>query len=173
MALPCFLKERRATAATEFALIMPLVVLLFAAIVEFGRIYQVYNATNMIASQFAIVWADCSDSPAGTCQTELGNYTTTAMINNIAPQLNPANLTLQMFEVTMSGSSPSIVYSYPSTATLSAAQTTLAQANFVSGQTGVIVTATYSHSLQFFSTLITPFLGAYLTPTYTIAQLKS
>jgi hypothetical protein len=37
---------------------------------------------------------------------------------------------------------------------------------------GVVVTATYSHSLQFFPTLMTPYLGSLLSPSYTVVQLK-
>ncbi|MGD0721738.1 MAG: TadE family protein [Roseiarcus sp.] len=162
-----------AAAATEFTLVLPLIVLMFAAIVEFGAIFQVYAATNRIATQFAIAWADCSDSPIGTCQTELNTYTSSFTIANIAPQLTPANLTLTMFEVQMAGTTPTIIYAYPAAATLTAAQTAAAQAAFSATQTGVIVTASYVHTLQFFSFLMTPFLGANLNPTYTVIQLKS
>jgi Flp pilus assembly protein TadG len=168
-----FSASKRAAAAVEFALIVPVVVFLFGAIVEYGRIFRVYAATNRLATQFAIAWADCSDSPAGTCKTELNAYSASYTIANIAPQLTPASLTLTMFQIQMSGTTPTIVYSYPAAATLTAAQTTLAQANFASGQTGVIVYASYAHSLDFFNTLLTPLLGSYLTPSYTVAQLKS
>ena len=154
-------------------MIVPIIVLLFAAIVEFGRIFQVYAATNRLATQYAIAWADCSDDPAGTCQTELGYYTSSYTIANIAPQLTASALTLTMFEVQMSGTTPTVVYAYPSGATLTAAQTSAATATFGSGQTGVIVTASYAHTLIFFSTLMTPYLGAALNPTYTVVQLKS
>jgi Flp pilus assembly protein TadG len=168
--------SKRAVAATEFAIVAPIILFLFAGIVEFGRIFQVYVATNRLATQFAIAWADCSDSPAGTCQTELNAYSASYTIANVAPQLSftsPNSFTLTMFEVQMSGTTPTIVYSYPASATLTSAQTSVAQANFPSGQTGVIVTASYVHTLDFFSVLMTPLLGTLLTPTYTVAQLKS
>ncbi|MGA2044825.1 MAG: TadE family protein [Roseiarcus sp.] len=168
-----FWAAKSAAAASEFALILPLMILMFGAIVEFGAIFQVYAATNRLASQFAIAWADCSDSPMGTCQTELNTYTSSFTIANIAPQLTASNLTLTMFEVQMAGTTPTIIYAYPSTATLTAAQTAAAQAAFSATQTGVIVTASYVHTLQFFSVLMTPFLGANLNPTYTVIQLKS
>jgi len=172
-ALLRFSRATRAAAASEFALILPVIILMFAAIVEFGAIFQVYAATNRVATQFAIAWADCSDSPVGTCQTELNTYTASFTIANIAPQLTASHLTLQMFEVQMSGTTPTIVYAYPSSATLTAAQVVAAQAAFSPSQTGVIVTASYVHTLQFFSVLMTPFLGANLNPTYTVVQIKS
>ncbi len=165
--------SRQAAAASEFALILPIILFLFAAVIEFGRLFQVYAATNRVAAQFAIAWADCSDDPAGTCQTELGAYTASYTLANIAPQLDPTKLTLTMFQVTMSGTTATVVYAYPSGASLSAAQTSAAQANFASGQTGVIVSASYVHTLDFFGNLISPYLGSYLTPSYTVAQLKT
>ncbi|WP_158815145.1 TadE family protein [Methylocapsa sp. S129] len=166
-----FWTSKRAAAASEFALVLPIILFMFAAIVEFGRIFQVYVATNRLATQFAIAWADC----ATACQTELNEYSSSYTIANIAPQLTTTSppLTLTMFEVTMSGTTPTVVYSYPASATMTAAQTTVAQANFSSGQTGVIVTASYAHTLDFFNSLMAPILGPYLNPTYTVAQLKN
>jgi Flp pilus assembly protein TadG len=168
--------SKRAAAAVEFAIVVPIILFLFAGIIEFGRIFQVYVATNRLATQFAIAWSDCSDSPAGYCQTELNNYSSSYAIANIAPQLTltpPNKFTLTMFEVQMSGTTPTVVYSYPAGATLTPGQTIVAQANFPSNQYGVIVTASYVHTLDFFSVLMTPLLGTLLTPTYTVAQLKS
>jgi Flp pilus assembly protein TadG len=168
-----FRTSRDANAAVEFALISPIALLLLAGVVETGRLIEVYDATNRLANQYAIAWADCSDQPAGTCSTELNSYTSAYSIANFVPELTAANVTLSMFEVTMSGSTPNVVYSYPSTATMSPAQIAAAQAAFSSGQIGVVVTASYSHSLIFFSKEMSPLLGASLTPTYTTAQLKS
>jgi len=164
--------SRRGTAAIEFALVAPLLLLLTAGIVEFGRIYVVYDAIDRIASQYAIAWADCTDSPAGACQTEISSYASTNTLTNFTPQIFSARLTLQMFQITMSGTTPTIVYASPTGATLSSAQTSLAQSTFSSGQSAVIVTATYSHSLAYFPTFMTRYLGAYLTPSFTVAQLK-
>jgi Flp pilus assembly protein TadG len=168
-----FLESENGIAAVEFAVIAPMMLLMLAGIFEFGRIYQVYSACNRLATQYTIAWADCSDSPAGTCSTELSAFTSANAIANIAPQLNPSKLTLSMFQVQMSGSTPSVVYSAPSGATLSAAQTSAVQAALSNGASGVVVTATYSHSLAVFSTLMKPFLNSYLTPSYTVVQLKS
>ncbi len=168
-----FKTAHEATAATEFALIAPLFVLLFAGIVEFGEIFQVYSAVNRLTSQYALAWSDCVDSPAGTCNTELASYAATATISNILPQLKTSNLSVAMYQISMSGSTPSVTYSYPSNSTLTSAQTTLAQSTFSSGQSGIIITVSYTHTLSFFNSLISPALGNYLTPSYTIVALKA
>ena len=160
-------------AAIEFAILAPLMVLLMGGIVEFGRLFQVQAACNRLATQIAMAWADCSDNPAGTCSTEMNNLASSNAVQNIVPQLTYANLSLSMFEVSVSGGTVTTIYHTPAGATLSAAQQTAATTVIASGQTGVLVTVTYAHSLAFFNTVTNPFLGAYLTPSYTVAQLKS
>jgi hypothetical protein len=80
---------------------------------------------------------------------------------------------LRMMEVTMSGSSASVVYAYPTGATPTAAELAIGQAAIASGQTGVIVSVSYVHTLVFFQQIMQPFLGASRTISYTVAQLKS
>ena len=160
------------SAAVEFAFIAPILLAMFAGVLEIGRIFQVYNATNRLATQYANVYADCSDSPAGTCSTELGVLASTSAISNIVPQLDTSRLSLSVFQVSMSGTTPTVVYASPSGASLTAGQISAAQALLSNGQPGVVVTATYSHSLQFFQTLMTPYLGSLLTASYTAVQLK-
>jgi Flp pilus assembly protein TadG len=167
-----FIRSRSATAAIEFAFIAPVLVMMMAGVVEFGRLFQVYNATNRIATQIAIVFADCSDNPVGTCGTEANSYVTSQFVGNIVPQLTVSALSLTVFQVSMSGTTPTVVYSAPSSASLSASQIAAAQAGLSNGQSGVVVTATYSHTLQFFQTLMNGYLSSALTPSYTAVQLK-
>ena len=167
------LRSKRGNAAIEFALVVPVLLALGAGIVEFGLIFKIYNGANRLATQYAIAWSDCADTPIGTCLTELNSYSSSNTVSNLVPQLVPANVTLQMFQVAMVGTTPVVTYSYPLIATLNSAQVSAAQAAFSSGQKGVIVTASYQHSLSFFSTLMTPFLGSRLNPSYTVTQLKS
>ena len=166
------LKSTPGTAAIEFAFIAPLMVVLIAGVLEVGRAYQVYNAANRLATQYAIAWADCSDIPAGTCNTELGYFNTISSIANIAPQLTVSQLSLTMFQVTMVGTNPSVVYASPSGATPSSAQISAVQAILTSGQSGIIVTTTYTHTLQYFQSLMTTALSSYLTASFTAVQLK-
>ena len=151
---------------------MPVLMLLIAGIVEFGTLFQVYASVNRLATQYAIAYADCSDNPNGTCNTELSFYTPMAAVQNIVPQLKNA-VTLRMFEVTMQGTTPTVVYASPSNAALSATETATAKSALASGQVGVVVTVSYAQNVSIFPTLMAPFIGSSLQPSYTIAQLKS
>jgi Flp pilus assembly protein TadG len=165
-------RSRSGSAAVEFAFIVPIMLMMCAGVVEIGRLFQVYNATNRLATQYAIVYSDCSDSPAGTCNAELSSLGSASSISNIVPQLQTSLLSLTIFQVSMSGSALTVVYSYPSGSTLTGGQVTAAQGVLTSGQSGVVVTATYNHTLQFFQTLMTPYLASVLTASYTAVQLK-
>jgi hypothetical protein len=172
-----YLSSRSANAAVEFAIVLPVLMLFAGSTTELGRAFQVYDAANELATQYAIAWADCSDYPTGACSTEMSSLTTASAIANIAPQLTTANVTLQMFQVQMSGTTPTVIYAggYPASAstTLSSAQTAAAAAAFADGQSGIIVTVSYAHSLLYFPSQMSSALNAHLTPTYTITQLKS
>jgi Flp pilus assembly protein TadG len=168
-----FLRSKRATAAIEFAIIAPVMVIMAAGTSEVGRYFVVYDAVNRLATQYASAWADCSDVPTGTCATELSTFASAQAIANIAPRLTPSKTTLSMFQVTMSGSTPTIVSSYPSGASLSSTQIAAATSTFTSGQSGVVVTVSYNHTLDYFPSVMTPSLGSILSFSFTIAQLKS
>lgn len=167
-----FAGSRSGSSAIEFSIILPVMLLMIAGVVEVGRLFQVYNATDRLATQYAIVFADCSDQPIGTCSAEMTQLGATATVSNVVPQLQSGLLSLSIFQVSMSGTAPSIVYSFPSSASLSTAQVAAAQAILSDGQSGVVVTATYNHSLQFFQNLMSPYLSSVLTPSYTAVQLK-
>jgi Flp pilus assembly protein TadG len=167
-----FMRSRSGSSAIEFSFIAPVLVMMIAGVVELGRLFVVYDGTNRLATQYAIVYADCSDVPAGTCNTELTALGSTSAISNIEPQLLTSLLSVTMFQVSMSGTTPTVVYSYPSGSTLTASQVTAAQGVLTDGQSGVVVTATYNHTLQFFQTLMTPYLASALTASYTAVQLK-
>jgi Flp pilus assembly protein TadG len=168
-----FLKARGATSAIEFAFVAPVMLLMAAGITEIGRYYAVYDAANRLADQYAGAWADCSDVPTGTCATELSTFSSANVISNIVPQLTPAQTTLSMFQIAMVGSTPTVVSSYPSGASLSGAQTTAATSAFSSGQSGVVVTVSYTHTLAFFPASMASILGSVLNISYTVVQLKS
>jgi len=140
---------------------------------EFGRAFQVHNAVNRLATQYAIAWADCSDFPAGTCQTELSSFSNATAVGNIVPGLVPASISLSMFQVQMSGSTPAVTYAYPTGGALSSSQIASAQSTLGAGQSGVVVTVSYAHTLRFYSALMTPYLSTKLNPSYTVTQLKS
>ncbi|HVY35485.1 MAG TPA: TadE family protein [Caulobacteraceae bacterium] len=167
------MRSRRGSAAVEFAIISPIMILILAGLYEVGSAFQSLTAVNELASQYAISWADCSDNPAGTCNTEIGLYSPTAAISNVAPQLTAANVTLKMFQVTMSGTTPTVTYSYPSSSTLNATQTAAAQASLTSGQTGVIVTVNYTYTVSVFPVALSGVIPASFPMSFTVVQLKA
>jgi Flp pilus assembly protein TadG len=166
-----FFRARSGIAAVEFAFVAPILILLAAGIAEIGRAFTFYSSVNQLAAQYADAWADCKDS-GSSCSTELGYYTSAYSLQNIAPKFNLANLTLDMAEVTMAGTTPNVVYGYPST-TLTAAQTAAAQANFSNGQTGVVVYVSYTYTLAYFPSYLSSAMANALTATYTFAQIKN
>lgn len=168
-----FLRSRGGSTAVEFAIIAPIVIVILGGLYEVGHAFQSLSAVNELATQYAISWADCADNPAGTCNTEIGLYSPAAAIGNVAPQLTAANVTLQMFQVTMSGTTPGVTYAYPSGAALSAAQTTAAQTAFTSGQTGVIVTVSYTYNVTVFPGVLSGIIPASFPMSFTVAQLKA
>jgi Flp pilus assembly protein TadG len=184
--LPYFGDKRsnRAVAAVELALVLPFMLLLVAAVVEFGTILEVFAATNRLATQSALSWADCPETANNNCSGAMSNYTNSNTIKNLAPQLNLANLTMTIAEFTVQNGTATLLYAngYPSADSAQlATATATAQTAFVSTvaeaaqgvQYVVVVVATYHHTLLYFSTLIGPFLNQALTTTYTVFQLKS
>jgi Flp pilus assembly protein TadG len=164
--------SRAGSSAVEFALLAPILLVMMGGAWEIGRIIQCMSTANKIASQYAIVWADCTDQPSGACQTEMAMYDSSYTTQNIAPQLaNKA--TLQMFQVAMVGTTPTVTYAYPSGQALSAAQTTAAQNMLTSGQNGVIVTVTYTYSLSLFSGILSGIVPSSIPINYTVVQLKA
>lgn len=171
--LAAFFRADRGTAAIEFAIVVPVLILLVGGIAEIGRAFQIYNNVNRLAAQYAIAWSDCTDVPAGACSTELLTYSSSATIKNIVPALKPASLALGMFQVQMNGTTPAVVYAYPVGTTLTSAEIAAAQSTLKAGQSGIVVTASYSHQLEYFKSAMEPILGNPVTMTYTVVQLKS
>jgi Flp pilus assembly protein TadG len=167
-----FLLDRGASVAVEFAIAAPVMLLIAGGVFTLGSLLRVNSALNRLAMQYAISFADCSDTSSGVCQTELNEYVTSSALAAVAPQLLPGNLTLSMAQVKMNGSTPAVEYYYPSGFSLSAAQTSALQAVVVSGQTGVVVTATYRYQVLQFSAVMAPVLSSSYTLSYTVAQLK-
>lgn len=173
MILRRYARSCHASAAIEFAVVAPILILLAGACVEFGMLFQVYNAVDRLAAQYAIAWSDCSDVPAGTCTSEIQLIAAANVRANIAPQLDASSTTLRAFQISMVGTNPAVVSAYPAGATPSGSEVAAAQSTFKNGQSAVIVTVSYSHSLHYFGALMSPLLGPTLNPSYTVTQLKN
>ena len=94
--------ERAGTAAVEFALIMPALLMLLLGIMEFGRAMWVQNALHFSVEQAA----RCASIDANTCGT---SSQTTAF----AAQQAGAGFTTAMFTVTTPGCGNQVSASYP------------------------------------------------------------
>jgi Flp pilus assembly protein TadG len=165
---------RRGSVAIEFALLAPVMILLAGCIYELGSLLQANVAVNRLAMLYAISFADCSDTSSGVCLTELNLYKTASALGNIAPQLSATSLTVTMAQVSVSGTTNTV--EYPAGLSLTTAQSTALQnaalPGGVSGQTYVVVTATYVYTPQIFPAVVAPFVGSSITLSYTVAQLK-
>jgi hypothetical protein len=91
----------------------------------------------------------------------------------LAPQITAANVSLEMFQVTMSGTTPSVTYSYPNGTGLNASQTTAAQNYFTSGQNGVIVTVVYTYNVVVFPGVLSGLIPSSFPMSFTVCQLKA
>ena len=167
-----FRRSTSATAAIEFAFIAPVLLTMLAAVVEVCRLFQVYNATNRLATQYAITWSDCSDQPAGACNTELSSFSSSALSANLVPQLQASALTLRMYQVDMNGSTPTVTYAYPAGATLTAAEISAATGNSDQWPSRGCRDCDVCAYVAVLSVLMSPYLASALTATYTAVQLK-
>ena len=164
--------SRSGSAAVEFAFIAPVLILLGAGVFELTRAFQARGAIDKLASQYAITYADCVDSPAGACNTELSSFDAAASLKNLEPLLvHP--ITLQMFQVVMNNSTPQVTYAYPSGGSLTSAQSTAASNVLTSGQTGVVVTVSYTYTLDIFPGVLNGIVPSSIPMSYTVAQLKA
>jgi Flp pilus assembly protein TadG len=168
-----FLRSGAGIASVEFALLVPVMITMAGGAFELGRAFQAYNAANRLATQFAFTWSDCSDSPAGTCLTELSSYTSSSTLANVAPQLITSKINLRMFQVTVAGNNANIVYAYPAGQTLTPAETTAATSTLTNGQAGVVVSISYVHQLVAFTNVMSSILAPNYTMTFTVVQVKA
>ena len=79
------LKGERGVAMVEFALVLPLLMLVLVGIFEFGRVFNYWISTNHIANQgarFAVVDVNPSTTTGESLQTYLKNSALTAELRN-------------------------------------------------------------------------------------------
>ena len=81
-------------------------------------------------------------------------------------------VTLQMFQVLMdSNGKPQVTY--PSGGSLTSTQSAAATNVLTSGQTGVVVTVSYTYTLDVFPGVLNGIVPSSMPMTYTVAQLKA
>jgi Flp pilus assembly protein TadG len=168
-----FNRDNRAVAAIEFAIIVPVVVALFATTLEFGLYYRSLDAVNKLASQYAIAFADCFDD--ADCTSERTALISTTLATNLTQGLVPASLSIRMFKVNVS-STGSITVKVPTGGTLDTnEQAAVSTRIYKSGvaREGVVVTVSYTHSAQFFASTANTFLAPYFNIKARVAQLKN
>jgi len=78
-----------------------------------------------------------------------------------------------MFQVTVNQGNVNVTYASPSGATPTSAEQAAATSALNNGQTGVIVSISYVHSLLAFSALMSPIIGSSYTMTFTVVQVKA
>ncbi len=83
------IRDRRGNELLEFALVLPLLVLLLAGAVEFGRAMYTYNILTKSVRNAARYLSDTQISPAGVIKTDPNDYVTytknVAVFGNVDP----------------------------------------------------------------------------------------
>lgn len=134
---------------------MPVLILLMGATYELAGGIEANSQLNIMVGQVALSWGDCSDSPAGTCQTEMNQYI--AARSNIAPVLNTSQLTLNLWQVNNSFGTINVVYG---TTAITPAARDLALAQIPGGQSGVVAIGSYTYQARAFVVVTQPFIGS-------------
>ena len=73
----------------------------------------------------------------------------------------------------MKSGAPQVSYAYPSGSALTAAQSAAASAVLTNGQTGVVVTVSYTYTLDVFPGVLNGLVPSSIPLSYTVAQLKA
>lgn len=128
--------SERGAAAVEFALIVPVLLLLLFGIIEFGRVYNAQIELSGAAREGARVMAIQNNPTAARAATRLG-----------APSLNPA-LTDAQISVLTNGTDPSSCLTAAGTPTLTATVTATYPLTFLTGMFGSSITITGKAVMQ-------------------------
>ncbi len=150
-----FARQERASIVIEFAILVPVLILLMGATYELAGGIEANSQLNTMVGQVALSWGDCNDAPSGTCQTEMNQYI--AARTNIAPVLNTSQLTLDLWQVTNAFGTVNVVYG---TRAITAAARNLALAQIPDGQSGVIAIGSYTYQARAFVVVTQPFIGS-------------
>jgi Flp pilus assembly protein TadG len=156
-------QPRRATAAVELAVVMPLIIILLTGLLEVGRMVQISEILNNAAREGARK-ASTGINTYADVKTAVANYLTNAGITN------QTNLTVTVYNVTQSNSGPSFdgtsanwMDQLKITVTLPLNNVQLTQLHILVTDPSTILTATsvwFSNQDQSYPTNITPPSGS-------------
>lgn len=166
--MAAFLRRREGNMAIEFAFIAPLLILLMGGTYELGGGLDANSQLSTMVAQVALAWGDCVDTPTGVCVEEMNRYVQARA--NIAPSLDPARLSLNLWQVSVSGIVVSATYG---TGPLTAAATAAARAQIPDGQSGVVAIGSYHYQARAFIVVTQPFIGSGILLTQQAVARKS
>ena len=163
-----FRRQQRASVAIEFAFLVPILILLMGGTYELAGGIEANSQLNTMVGQVALSWGDCSDSPAGTCRTEMNQYI--SALSNIAPALDSTKLTLSLWQVSVSFGTVNMVYG---TTALTANARAIALAQIPDGQSGVVIIGNYTFNARAFTLVTQPFIGSGIVLSQTAVARKA
>ncbi len=152
------LRDQRGVAAVEFSFLLPIILLLLAGAFEVGRAVQIRRAVEMLATQAALVLADCPDQTGAACSSEAAQISQAA--THLAPLMQAERFVMSSGEFRRNGSAITAVRL--SGLALSDVEAIVLD-RFRDGQHGVVVKARYRHEPLVFGAIATGFLGDMLT----------
>ncbi|WP_343037947.1 TadE family type IV pilus minor pilin [Arthrobacter wenxiniae] len=136
VALDRLCKSEKGAAAVEFALVVPVLLLLLFGIIEFGRVYNTQIELTGAAREGARVMAIQNNSTAAKAAARAG-----------APSLNPA-LTDAQISVLTNGADPSSCLNTIGTPNLTVTVTATYPLTFLTGMFGNSITITGKSAMQ-------------------------
>lgn len=149
-------RDNNASIAVEFAFLMPVLILLLGGSFELSGAIQANAHLTTMVGQVALSWGDCVDNPTGTCQTEMSQYVSSNTKSEIARSLDPGQFSLNLWQVSVSGTTVSTTYG---TTGLTPAATAAALAQIPGGNSGVVVIGSYFYRPRVFTVVTQPFIG--------------
>jgi Flp pilus assembly pilin Flp len=165
---PRFVNDARGAAAVEFSFVFPLLLLLLAGGYEVGAALQAKQSVQRLATQTALVVADCANPTPGACAAE--PKVIASAVQKLAPALDGVHFTLGSAEFRREGAQ--VVAVHLSDLALDDFAATVRD-RFRDGQSGVVIRARYQHRPLVFPDFLQQLLGSAMTFEVYAYSLKS